>query len=181
MTFQQRLMVITVLAVGIAVLVLMRTRSITVSADRVSARAENVVAACLAAMACALIGVGIVSHTLLRHFIQIAPLILALGLLVRRSAVGISAAVPLFAFWLLVMGAIWLFLLGIARIFSGPFTPAEIALTLGIGVAAVFGLASARQPGAAAPVAARVGTAVIFALLQFAAMLVSVQPFAATR
>ena len=43
--------------------------------------------------------------------VQIAPLVLALVLLFRRSVWGVVAAVPLFAFWLLIMGGIWLFLL----------------------------------------------------------------------
>ena len=57
----------------------------------------------------------------------------------RRPAWGVSAAATLLAFWFLVMGAIWLFLLGVARIFTGTFTTAEIALTVLIGIGASFG------------------------------------------
>src|SRR2546425_8210151 len=112
MTFQQRLMIVTVLAIVIAMAALTRTPVATPSPARVTSRFGGAVAAWLAVVAGALIVVGIVSHTLLRHFIQIAPLIGALSLLLRRSAFGVSAAVPLFAFWFLIMGAIWLFLLG---------------------------------------------------------------------
>lgn len=181
MTFQQKLMIVTVLAMVIAVAALTRTPVATPSPVRATSRLGGAVAAWLAVVAGALIVVGIVSHTLLRHFIQIAPLIGALILLLRRPAFGVSAAVPLFAFWFLTMGAIWLFLLGVARIFTGTFTPAEVTLKIVIGVTSVLGLAAAHRRGTTAPVAARLGTIVGFALLQFAAMWVSVQPFVARR
>jgi hypothetical protein len=129
----------------------------------------------------ALVAVGIVSDTLLRHVIQIAPLIVALGLLARHSAWGVSAAAPLFAFWLLIMGAIWLFLLGVARIFTGTFTVAEIALTVTIGVACLCGLGTASRRGPVIPFGARLGTIAAFAILQSAAMWLSVQPFITSR
>jgi len=135
----------------------------------------------LAVVATALIVVGIVSHTLVRHVIQIAPLIAALLLLIRRSAFGVTAAVPLFAFWFLIMASIWLFLLGIARIFTGTFPPVEIALTLIIGLASFMGLATAYREGTATPTVARLRWVVGFAALQYAAIWLSVQPFAATR
>ncbi len=41
---------------------------------------------------------------------------------------------PCFVFWLLLMTAIWFFLLGWARIVSGTFSPTEIAMTvIGLG------------------------------------------------
>jgi hypothetical protein len=180
MTFQNKLMIMTVLAVAIASIVLSHRRVATLP-DRVTSRFGGAVAAWLAVVAGALIVVGIVSHTLLRHVVQIVPLVAALSLLVRRSSVGVSAAVPLFAFWFLVMGAIWLFLLGVARIFTGTFTSSEITLTIIIGLAAVLGLAAAWRPGTSGLTAARLATIVGFALFQFAAMWISVQPFVARR
>jgi hypothetical protein len=125
--------------------------------------------------------VGIVSHTLLRHVIQIAPLLLALALSLRRSAWSVSAAALLFAFWFLIMGAIWLFLLGVARIVSGTFTPAEITLTVIIGAASLLGLGAAYRRGTTVPIVARLGTVTAFGVLQFAAMWLSAQPFVARR
>jgi hypothetical protein len=64
MTFQQKLLVVSALAVVVAMAVLsesVRTRS----------RVERGVALWLAVVSCALIGVGVVSHTLFRHLIQI--------------------------------------------------------------------------------------------------------------
>jgi hypothetical protein len=181
MTFQQKLMIMTALAALIAVAVLTRTPVSTSSPGRVTSRVGGLVAAWLAVVAGALVVVGIVSHTLLRHFIQIAPLVVALSLLARQSAWGVSAAAPLFAFWFLVMGAIWLFLLGVARIFAGTFTAAEVTLTVIIGVACLLGLGTASRRGTTIPFGARLGTIAAFAVLQFAAMWLSVQPFIASR
>ena len=98
-----------------------------------------------------------------------------------ESAWGVSAAAPLFAFWFLVMCAIWLFLLGVARIFTGTFTVAEITLTVVIGVACLFGLGTASRRGPTIPFGARLGTIAAFAVLQFAEMWLSVQPFITRR
>jgi hypothetical protein len=181
MTFQQKLMIITALAALIGVAVPMRTPVSTPSRGQATSRGGGLVAAWLAVVAGALVAVGIVSDTLLRHVIQIAPLIIALGLLARHSAWGVSAAAPLFAFWLLIMGAIWLFLLGVARIFTGTFTVAEIALTVTIGVACLCGLGTASRRGPVIPFGARLGTIAAFAILQSAAMWLSVQPFITSR
>ena len=181
MTFQQRLMLITALAAVLAVAVLTRKEVSTPLTAHVRSGSGGLVATWLAVVAGALIVVGIVSHTLLRHVIQIAPLVVALGLLARRSAWGVSAAAPLFAFWFLIMGAIWLFLLGVARIVSGTFTPAEVTLTVVIGMASLLGLGTAYRRGTTLPIRARLGTIAAFAILQFAAMWLSVQPFVARR
>jgi len=125
--------------------------------------------------------VGVVSRTPIRHLVQIAPLVLALVFSYRRSVWGVVAAVPLFAFWLLIMSGIWLFLLGIARVFPGTFSPIEITLTLVIGTASIAGLAAAYRQNVSTPVAARLVTVIVFAILQFGAMWLSVQPFVARR
>jgi len=97
----------------------------------------------------------------------------ALALLVARSRIGVPAAAPLFAFWLLLMIAIWLFLTGIARIVSGTFTVAEIALTIAIAVAAGAGLIAARRRGTDLPLPAQVAVVASFAAFQYIAMLAS--------
>jgi len=75
----------------------------------------------------ALIVVGSVSHALNVHMVQTAPLLLALIVIALNPDMGVNIAAPLFAFWFLVMGGIWLFLLGIAPAFTGTFTTTEIA------------------------------------------------------
>jgi hypothetical protein len=180
MSFQTKLAILTLITVAIALAVLASgPRAMSV---RVPVRSRpGPVALWLAVVAGALIVVGFVSHTILRHVIQIAPLVVALGLLLRGSSTGVSAAAPLFAFWLLIMGAIWLFLLGIARIFSGTFTRAEVILTIVIGVASMLGLAATRRHGSTASWVGRASVVIAFALMQFAALWVSVQPYFATR
>jgi hypothetical protein len=127
----------------------------------------------------ALLVVGVVSHTMLRHVVQVIPLITAL--LLRQSRAGTSAAAPLFGFWLLTMGAIWLFLLGVARIVSGRFTTTEIALTIVIGAGSLFGLIAASRRGPEDGLTARLITIAGFGVLQLAAMIASFQPFIARR
>ena len=177
MTFLQKLFIISVLSAILALAVLTPRPASTTSPARGPSALGGLVAVWLAVVAVALIVVGIVSQTLLRHLIQIAPLVVALGLLARRPAWGVSAAAPLFAFWLFIMGAIWLFLLGVARIVSGTFAPTEIALTIIIGVASLLGLRTAHRRGTTLTLQARLGTVTAFAVLQFAAVWLSVQPF----
>lgn len=80
---------------------------------------------------------------------------------------------PLFTFWLFVMGGIWLFLLGIAPVFTGRFPPVEIVLTIVIGLASAVGLVAVYREGTALAVASRVGAILAFAILQPIAMIFS--------
>jgi hypothetical protein len=48
-------------------------------------------------------------------------------------------ALPCFIFWFIVMALIWLFLLGIAHVISGDFSPIEVAMTIVVGVASALG------------------------------------------
>ena len=178
MSFIQRFIVLTVLAAVIGLVVLARTRR-----PLTQGRTESIVAVtlCLSTVMVALLVVGVVSDTLLRHVAQVAPFPLALGLLWQRSEWGVAAASPLLAFWLLVMGAIWLFLLGLARIVSGTFTPIEIGLTIVIAAAAATGLVASYRRGTAVPGFLRVIAIASFALLQLGALWLSTQPFIASR
>jgi hypothetical protein len=181
MTFQQKLMVITALAALIGAAVVMRTAAPTASsADRPS-RFGGAIGVCLAIVAGALVAVGIVSDTPLRHAVQVTPVVIAIVPAIRRSAITSAAAAPIFGTWLLIMGAIWLFLLGVARIFTGRFTAPEIVLTLIIGLGSLAGLVAAYRRGTTASAVVRFSTVVVFALLQFAAMWLSVQPSIARR
>lgn len=125
----------------------------------------------------ALLGVGVVSSTPLRHLIQALPAALALVPAIRGASWAKYAAIPIFAFWLLIMGLIWLYLLGLARIVTGRFTSAEIVLTFAIGLASLGGLAAALRASSSASVAARVAAAAaVSAALQIGAMWLSLRP-----
>src|SRR2546425_875969 len=89
--------------------------------------------------------VGLVSPPPVRHVIQAAPACVVLLLAARRTAWARFAVLPIYVVWLALMVCIWLFLLGIARVISGHFTPVEVVLTLAIGASCVAGLLGARR------------------------------------
>jgi hypothetical protein len=135
---------------------------------------------CLAVIA-ALLVVGTASHEVLRHFLQTSPLWIAIVLGIRRSAAAKWAALPCLFFWLFVMIVIWLFLLGWTRIITGTFSPIEIAMTLVVGAASLVGIwialtiRSRIRPSWAAV------TFLLVAVLQFAALRLSLLPSIAHR
>jgi hypothetical protein len=140
-----------------------------------------VLAVCCVAMIAALLVVGAVSHGILRHIVQTSPLWIAVVLGVRRSGWTKWAALPCFVLWLLLMTAIWLFLLGWVQIITGTFSPTEIAMTVIVGLASITGIVSAvrmRTGIRAWPAAAIV---LLIAVLQLAALRLSFLPQIAHR
>ena len=131
---------------------------------------------CLAIIAALVLGVGIVSHGILRHIVQTAPFWPAVALGLRRGEAAKWCALPGFVFWLVLMVLIWLFLLGWAHVVRGTFTPVEIAMTIVCAVASIAGIVFAlRQRTATSPILAAALLA-LFALLQFAAFRISALP-----
>jgi hypothetical protein len=120
--------------------------------------------------------VGVVSHGVLRHIVQTAPVWGAVVLGMRRSVWSKWAALPCFIVWLFLMSLIWLFLLGWARVISGTFTPIEIAMTLVVGACAVIGIVLALRMNTG--LRALGASAVFFGmlLLQIAALRISFLP-----
>ncbi len=140
---------------------------------------ERILAGSLIGLIVSLLLVGVVSSTLIRHALQAMPAALALVVVVRRQTWASYAALPVFIFWLLIILAIWLFLLGIARIVTGHFTTAEVALTLLIAASSVCGIAASIRPRSTAGFAGRVVAFVLFAVFQIGGMWLSLQqPFA---
>lgn len=137
---------------------------------------NRLVAICLAGVAISLLLVGIVSGTVVRHIIQVIPVVVALAVVARETPWALNAARPIFLFWFVIMLLIWLFLLGIARIVTGKFTPAEIALTIVIGSCCVVGgVATLSSRGNAGRLPATL-TFLVFAALQILAVWVSTLP-----
>lgn len=134
------------------------------------ARSQRTVALTLACIAIALLLVGIQSATLIRHVIQIAPALVALAATVRKPEWGAWPALPIYLAWLFVMSSIWLYLLGIARVVTGTFTPVEVVLTIVIGASEVLGLAAAVRTPCTASAAGRAVLFAIFAALQVGAV-----------
>lgn len=119
--------------------------------------------------------VGIVSHGIIRHFVQTAPVWAVVWLGFRRSPWTKWAALSPLVLWFLLMGNVWLLLLGLPHLLSGTFTPIEIAMTITIGVAAVVGIATALRVRTAVPWASSAGVIMLMACLQVFALWVSFQ------
>ena len=135
----------------------------------------------LAGLAIALIVVGIVSGTILRHIVQIVPVVAAAIVVIKRPATGAYAALPIFFLWMLIVVLIWLFLLGLSRIANGHYTIAEIISTFVMAASCAFGAVRAVQIGRPSPIGWRIATFIGFAALQIAAMFVSFTPSIANR
>lgn len=142
---------------------------------------ERTIALCCVAMIAALYVVGVVSGTELRHVVQTMPMWIAVILGWRGSALARWLALPFFLIWLVLMVMIWLFLLGIARVVSGHFTPAEVAMTIAIAVASLIGIAAAFRLWKRTSAARAAAMFLLGAALQFAALRVSFLPGIASR
>ena len=110
---------------------------------------SHAIALALVGVVAGLLLVGVVSHTLLRHAPGRAGLDCAFS---RRTAIAAGALRQPTHFLVLVfiMGLIWLYLLGVARIITGNFSPAKIACTILIGVSCVLGLVASYRSRASA-------------------------------
>jgi hypothetical protein len=139
------------------------------------------VATSLIVLAAALLFVGAVSGTLLRHIVQIIPAVVALALIMRTPTWGAYAAAPLFVFWLLVVCLIWLFLLGLSGIASGHYSVAEVIATVIMAGASVIGVIRGVSLGRPLAWPRRVAAIIAFGAFQIAAMWVSFLPSIADR
>jgi hypothetical protein len=142
---------------------------------------QRVVLGCLLGLAMALLLVGVASGTLLRHIVQILPIIFATGVLGRRPDWGAYASLPIFVFWIVIVVLIWLFLLGVSRIANGHFTPVEIFLTFVMAGFSLVGAVRSVSLGKPLRVSGRALAIILFALIQVAAMWVSFLKPIATR
>ena len=139
---------------------------------------RNTVIACLGGVGAALLVVGVVSGTLVRHVVQIVPVVVALAVVRARPAWGLHAALPIFAWWLLMMVLVWLYLAGVPMFFDGDFTLTEIVLTGLTALFCVLGLFACVRVEATAGIASRLLAVAASGTFQFAMMWVSfLRPF----
>ncbi len=124
-------------------------------------------------LALALLVVGGASGTLLRHVVQILPILAVLVVLQRRPAWGAYAALALFILWMGIVVLIWLFLLGVSRIANGHYTPIEIAMTFVMAACSLSGACAGFLLGRSLSVLRRVAALVLFGALQVVALWVS--------
>ena len=145
----------------------------TLATERIDSSARSIVRGCLIGLALALLLVGVVSGTLLRHIVQILPIVAALALLTRRADWAAYAALPLFLFWTLVPVLIWLFLLGLSRIANGHYTAIEVLSTVVMAGCSIVGTAKTVQLGRPLRWPWRAVMFLVFGVLQFLVMWVS--------
>lgn len=134
---------------------------------------QRIVRGCLIGLALALLLVGVVSGTVLRHIVQIVPIIVGLGVLARRPDWGAYAVLPIFIFWAFIVVLIWLFLLGLSRIANGHYTPIEVVSTFVMIGCSLVGVATSIQLGRPVPVMKRLSMFLLFAVMQLIVMWVS--------
>jgi hypothetical protein len=156
------------LLAGVALAGLLRT-------EATAARSRTLLAISLAVLIVALMCVGVVSRTIMRHIVQAIPAVIALVMVARVSPLAPSASAPICTFWLGVMINIWLFILGIARIFTGTFSTVEIALTLVIAAASAAGILAIVRSAVRLAASTRLVTAIVFGIGQLLAMIASFQ------
>jgi hypothetical protein len=102
--------------------------------------ARRLVVGSLIGLALALLLVGLVSGTVLRHIVQIVPIMVVLAVVRRRPDWGAYAAIPIFVFWIFIVVLIWLFLLGLSRIANGHYTPIEVLSTFLMMACSIVGV-----------------------------------------
>lgn len=131
---------------------------------------RNVGIACLAGVAAALLIVGVLSGTFIRHVVQIVPVAVALVAVRERPAWGSHAALPIFAWWLFMMVLVWLYLAGVPMFFDGEFTLTEIVLTVLVSLFCVLGLLAGMHLESTSSIANRLLAVAVFGAFQFAMM-----------
>jgi hypothetical protein len=136
---------------------------------------------CSLAVLVALYVVGAVSNGSLRHEVQTLPLWIPVVLGFQQRELVKWAALPCLLFWLLIIVAIWLFLLGWARIVTGHYSPVEIAMTFVIGVSSLVGIMRGLRWRTTVNLGKGLAVAVLLAVLQLAAFRISLIPYIATR
>src|SRR5580698_3924176 len=136
---------------------------------------------CCVAIIVALLVVGAVSHIVVRHVVQTSVLWIAIGLGVRNSKLTKWAALPCFVFWLVLMAAVWSFLLGWTTFLSGTFSPTEIAMTIIVGAASLVGMIRAVSMKSGVRAVRVTATVLVVLILQVAAFRLSMLPQIARR
>jgi uncharacterized membrane protein YoaK (UPF0700 family) len=139
----------------------------------------NAIAYSCLAVLIALYVVGAVSHGSLRHEVQTLPLWFPIVLGFRKRELAKWSALPCLIFWLTIVVFIWLFLLGLAHIVSGTFSPIEIAMSIVIGIASLLGIVVSLRWRTSTGILTAACTVAIFAILQLLVFRLSVIPYIA--
>jgi hypothetical protein len=141
----------------------------------------RLVALCCLIIVLSLYVVGVVSHGVLRHIVQTLPLWPGIVLGFRDRDLRKWMALPCLLCWLIIMVLTWLFLLHLAHVLTGHFTPIEIVLTIIIGIAAIVGLLALPRWRTKTHPAIALVIVLLFAALQYLAIQISFLPSIAHR
>jgi hypothetical protein len=142
---------------------------------------KSIAVASIAIIAALVLGVGLATGLVLRHVVQTLPLMISAGLVARRLRAAAWLALPCFAFWLVLMVQIWLYLLGIAHFVNGHFTPFEVAMSITVAGAAAAGIGSAMRLRRTLPIGIAASLFALGAALQWACFRISMLPGIAHR
>ena len=141
------------------------------------ARPQVATAALLILVALYVVGAVSVPPGSLRHEVQTLPLWIPIVAGYRGRPIAKWAALP----WLAIMIAIWLYLLGIARIVTGRFFPTEVAMTLVVGAAAAIGLGACARWKTTTSLPAVAITLLTMTALQLLAFRIGLIPYIGQR
>ena len=134
-------------------------------------------AALLILVALYVVGAVSVPPGSLRHEVQTLPLWIPIVAGYRGRPIAKWAALP----WLAILIAIWLYLLGIARIVTGRFFPTEVAMTLVVGAAAAIGLGACARWKTTTSLPAVAITLLTMTALQLLAFRIGLIPYIGQR
>lgn len=109
----------------------------------VDERVDHTADESLLVLVVALLLIGYISGTLVRHLVLVIPLVLAFLVAHRRPALTAATMLPLFVFWFGIMLLIWLVRLGVAPMVPGNYRGVENGLTAIMGGAAFVGAIAA--------------------------------------
>jgi hypothetical protein len=148
---------------------------------RTDGRAKRIAFCCLAIIVALVGGVGLATGLVIRHLVQTAPLWIGVALGIRGSRAAGWFTAPIFAFWMVLMTVIWLYLAGWSTLITGHFSPFETAMTVVVGAACTIGLWLDVRSRAGVPATTAAGLFVIAAAAQWLCFRLSALPGIAHR
>ena len=129
---------------------------------------------CLIGIALSLVLAGLITGTLVRHLVQVLPILLALRLLSRSPGyLGAYATVSISGFWFVLVLLLWLYIAGVDGVPTGQYPRIVLVLSLIVGLFAWVGFTRGRRLGRPLEGRQRVATLAVFGVLQIVAVTLS--------
>lgn len=125
----------------------------------------------------ALLMVAFISDTLVRHLVQIIPVISVMVLARYRPRLGAAGAIPIFVFWLGISVLMALSLLRGPSVSAGGYFLMQALCTLALAIAGWMGVRRSWSTASSLSLPARGALILTFAVVQQLAVLTSSQSF----